>query len=108
MEDFVAWTRSEAFAEAQANRPPKEMFHGPLGQHTRPNCNFRSSMKLRVKASHRIRPSDLSERAVPVANANNAAPHNAVRPFRYMVDHVTQHQGPLTLQLVGSRLTNVE
>jgi heme-degrading monooxygenase HmoA len=29
MEDFVAWTRSEAFAEAHANRPPKEMFRGP-------------------------------------------------------------------------------
>ena len=26
MDDFVAWTRSEAFAEAHANRPPKEMF----------------------------------------------------------------------------------
>lgn len=25
-EDFTAWTRSEAFAEAHANRPPKEMF----------------------------------------------------------------------------------
>jgi hypothetical protein len=29
MEDFVGWTRSEAFAEAHANRPPKEMFRGP-------------------------------------------------------------------------------
>ena len=29
MDDFVAWTRSEAFAEAHANRPPKEMFRGP-------------------------------------------------------------------------------
>ena len=29
MDDFVAWTRSEAFAEAHASRPPKEMFRGP-------------------------------------------------------------------------------
>lgn len=29
MEDFVAWTRSPAFAEAHANKPPKEMFSGP-------------------------------------------------------------------------------
>jgi heme-degrading monooxygenase HmoA len=29
MEDFVAWTRGEAFAEGHANRPPKEMFRGP-------------------------------------------------------------------------------
>lgn len=29
MEDFAAWTRSPAFAEAHANRPPKEMFRGP-------------------------------------------------------------------------------
>ncbi len=27
-EDFVAWTKSPAFAEAHANRPPKEMFAG--------------------------------------------------------------------------------
>ena len=29
LDDFVAWTRSDAFAEAHANRPPKEMFRGP-------------------------------------------------------------------------------
>lgn len=29
MDDFTAWTRSPAFAEAHANRPPKEMFRGP-------------------------------------------------------------------------------
>lgn len=29
MDDFVAWTKSDAFAEAHANRPPKEMFRGP-------------------------------------------------------------------------------
>jgi heme-degrading monooxygenase HmoA len=29
LDDFVAWTRSEAFAEAHANRPPKDMFRGP-------------------------------------------------------------------------------
>jgi heme-degrading monooxygenase HmoA len=29
MEDFVAWTRSPAFAEAHANRAPREMFAGP-------------------------------------------------------------------------------
>jgi len=29
MEDFTAWTRSESFAKAHANRPPKEMFAGP-------------------------------------------------------------------------------
>lgn len=28
MDDFVAWTRSESFAEAHRNRPPKEMFRG--------------------------------------------------------------------------------
>ena len=28
-EDFVAWTRSPAFAEAHGSRPPKEMFSGP-------------------------------------------------------------------------------
>jgi heme-degrading monooxygenase HmoA len=28
-EDFAAWTRSEAFAEAHRNRPPMEMFAGP-------------------------------------------------------------------------------
>ena len=28
-EDFVVWTKSEAFAEAHRNRPPKEMFAGP-------------------------------------------------------------------------------
>ena len=28
-EDFVAWTRSPAFAEAHRNRPPKDMFRGP-------------------------------------------------------------------------------
>ncbi len=28
-EDFVAWTKSPAFAEAHSNRPPKEMFRGP-------------------------------------------------------------------------------
>jgi len=29
MSDFEAWTKSEAFAEAHRNRPPKEMFRGP-------------------------------------------------------------------------------
>jgi heme-degrading monooxygenase HmoA len=29
MDDFAAWTRSEAFAEAHASRPPREMFRGP-------------------------------------------------------------------------------
>ncbi|TPV94042.1 MAG: antibiotic biosynthesis monooxygenase [Myxococcales bacterium FL481] len=29
MADFVAWTRSESFAEAHKNRPPSEMFAGP-------------------------------------------------------------------------------
>ncbi len=29
MDNFVAWTRSPAFAEAHANRAPKEMFRGP-------------------------------------------------------------------------------
>mgnify|MGYP003564424394 FL=1 len=29
LEDFTAWTRSEAFAEAHKNRAPKEMFAGP-------------------------------------------------------------------------------
>lgn len=28
-DDFVAWTKSEAFAEAHRNRAPKEMFRGP-------------------------------------------------------------------------------
>jgi heme-degrading monooxygenase HmoA len=28
-EDFEAWTKSESFREAHANRPPKEMFRGP-------------------------------------------------------------------------------
>jgi len=28
-DDFVAWTQSPAFAEAHANRPPREMFAGP-------------------------------------------------------------------------------
>jgi heme-degrading monooxygenase HmoA len=28
MDDFVAWTKSEAFAEAHRDRPPKEMFRG--------------------------------------------------------------------------------
>jgi len=28
-DDFVAWTRSPAFAEAHRDRPPKEMFAGP-------------------------------------------------------------------------------
>ena len=28
-EDFEAWTKSEAFAEAHRNRPPKDMFRGP-------------------------------------------------------------------------------
>lgn len=28
-EHFVAWTKSPSFAEAHANRPPKEMFRGP-------------------------------------------------------------------------------
>jgi heme-degrading monooxygenase HmoA len=28
MEDFVAWTKSPAFAEAHANKAPKEMFAG--------------------------------------------------------------------------------
>jgi heme-degrading monooxygenase HmoA len=28
-EDFEAWTRSPAFAEAHKNRAPKEMFRGP-------------------------------------------------------------------------------
>lgn len=28
-EDFEAWTKSPAFAEAHSNRPPKEMFSGP-------------------------------------------------------------------------------
>ena len=28
-DDFVAWTASDAFAEAHKNRPPKEMFAGP-------------------------------------------------------------------------------
>jgi heme-degrading monooxygenase HmoA len=29
LEDFTAWTRSPAFAEAHNSRPPKEMFAGP-------------------------------------------------------------------------------
>ena len=29
LEDFVAWTKSEAFREAHKNRAPKEMFRGP-------------------------------------------------------------------------------
>ena len=29
MDDFEAWTKSPAFAEAHKNRPPKEMFAGP-------------------------------------------------------------------------------
>jgi len=29
MDNFVGWTRSPAFAEAHANRAPKEMFRGP-------------------------------------------------------------------------------
>jgi heme-degrading monooxygenase HmoA len=29
MEDFEAWTKSEAFREAHNSRPPKEMFRGP-------------------------------------------------------------------------------
>lgn len=28
MEDFVAWTQSDSFREAHANRPPAEMFAG--------------------------------------------------------------------------------
>ncbi|MDH5671764.1 MAG: antibiotic biosynthesis monooxygenase [Myxococcales bacterium] len=27
-DDFVAWTKSESFAKAHADRPPKEMFRG--------------------------------------------------------------------------------
>ena len=29
MDDFVAWTKSESFAEAHRDRPPKDMFAGP-------------------------------------------------------------------------------
>lgn len=29
MEDFERWVHSDAFREAHANRPPKEMFAGP-------------------------------------------------------------------------------
>lgn len=29
MASFEAWTKSDAFAEAHKNRPPKEMFRGP-------------------------------------------------------------------------------
>jgi len=29
VDDFVAWTKSPAFMEAHANRPPKDMFRGP-------------------------------------------------------------------------------
>ena len=34
-DDFVAWTKSDAFAEAHKNQPPKEMFAGSseLGVH---------------------------------------------------------------------------
>ena len=28
-EDFVAWTKSDSFAQAHSSRPPKEMFAGP-------------------------------------------------------------------------------
>ncbi len=28
-EDFTAWTKSESFAKAHSNRPPKDMFAGP-------------------------------------------------------------------------------
>jgi heme-degrading monooxygenase HmoA len=28
-DDFVAWTKSEAFARAHSSRPPKDMFAGP-------------------------------------------------------------------------------
>ena len=28
-DDFVAWTRSPAFAQAHSDRPPKELFAGP-------------------------------------------------------------------------------
>ncbi len=28
-DDFVAWTKSDFFAQAHSNRPPKEMFAGP-------------------------------------------------------------------------------
>ncbi len=28
LDEFIAWTRSESFAEAHRNRPPKEMFAG--------------------------------------------------------------------------------
>jgi heme-degrading monooxygenase HmoA len=29
LDDFIAWTKSPAFAEAHSSRPPKEMFAGP-------------------------------------------------------------------------------
>ena len=29
LDDFVAWTKSPAFAEAHSSRPPKEMLAGP-------------------------------------------------------------------------------
>jgi heme oxygenase (mycobilin-producing) len=29
LDDFIAWTRSPAFAEAHKNRPPADMFSGP-------------------------------------------------------------------------------
>ena len=29
MDDFIAWTHSESFRIAHADRPPKEMFRGP-------------------------------------------------------------------------------
>ena len=29
MDDFIAWTRSEYFRLAHADRPPKDMFRGP-------------------------------------------------------------------------------
>jgi heme oxygenase (mycobilin-producing) len=29
LDDFIAWTKSPAFAEAHKNRPPADMFSGP-------------------------------------------------------------------------------
>jgi len=29
LDDFIAWTKSPAFAEAHSNRPPADMFSGP-------------------------------------------------------------------------------
>ena len=29
LDDFTAWTKSEAFAKAHANRAPEDMFRGP-------------------------------------------------------------------------------